>query len=165
MSDIAIAESPSATLDYTATQHEDWIIQQAIALLEHRVFKAGPQLSSPTAVRDYLRLQLMAEPNEVFAVLFLDSQHQVLAYEPLFKGTIDGAAVYPRVVVHRALALNAAAVIFAHQHPSGVTEPSGSDRRITERLVDALATVDIRVLDHFIIGQGAPYSFAEHGLM
>jgi len=160
-----IADSGTESLSVIATQHEDWIIQQAFVLLEHRIFKAGPKLCDPAAVRDYLRLKLVAEPNEVFAVVFLDSQHQVLAYEPLFKGTVDGTAVYPRVVVQRALALNAAAVILAHQHPSGVTQPSSADRVLTDRLKQALAMVHVRVLDHFIIGQGAPYSFAEAGLL
>ena len=147
------------------SQSDDWIIRQAIALLEQRVFKKGPSLERPAAVKDYLRLKLVAEPNEIFAVVFLDNQHQVLAYEPLFKGTVDQTSVYPRVVVQRALALNASALILAHQHPSGNTEPSAADRVITERLKSALATVDVRVLDHFIVGKGSPYSFAEAGLL
>ncbi|MHB1370406.1 MAG: RadC family protein [Pseudomonadaceae bacterium] len=161
----AIADSRPESLILIAAQHEDWIIQQAITLLEKRVFKAGPALSSPAAVRDYLRLKLVVEPNEVFAVVFLDSQHQVLAYEPLFKGSVDQTSVYPRVVVQRALALNASALILAHQHPSGVTEPSVADRALTDRLKAALAMVDVRVVDHFIVGKGNPYSFAEAGLL
>jgi len=160
-----IADSGTESLAQVAAQHEDWIIKQAFALLEARIFTTGPKLCSPGAVRDYLRLQLVAEPAEVFAVVFLDSQNQVLAYEPLFKGTVDAAMIYPRVVVQRALALNAAALVLAHQHPSGNTEPSAADRAITERLRTALATVDVRVLDHFIVGKGMPYSFAEHGLL
>ncbi|BFO03090.1 hypothetical protein KNHN1_14680 [Pseudomonas guariconensis] len=97
-----------------ASQSDDWIIRQAIALLEQRVFKAGPLLDQPQAVKDYLRLKLVAEPNEVFAIVFMNSQHRVLAYEPMFKGTLDSTAVYPRVVVQRALELNAGAVILAH---------------------------------------------------
>lgn len=161
---LVIADSRPESLTLIAAQHEDWIIRQAITLLENRVFKAGPALGSPAAVRDYLRLKLVAEPNEIFAVVFLDNQHQVLAFEPLFKGTVDQTSVYPRVVVQRALALNASALILAHQHPSGNTEPSAADRAITERLKSALATVDVRVLDHFIVGKGSPYSFAEAGL-
>ena len=161
----AVADSRPESLTLIAAQHEDWIIQQAINLLETRVFKAGPSLGSPTAVRDYLRLKLVEEPNEVFAVVFLDSQHQVLAYEPLFKGSVDQTSVYPRVVIQRALALNASALILAHQHPSGVTEPSTADRTLTDRLKTALAVVDIRVVDHFIVGKGNPYSFAEAGLL
>lgn len=160
-----IADSRPESLALIAAQHEDWIIQQALTLLEKRVFKAGPSLNSPAAVRDYLRLKLVEEPNEVFAVVFLDSQHQVLAYEPLFKGSIDQTSVYPRVIVQRALALNASALILAHQHPSGVTEPSTADRTLTDRLKAALAVVDIRVVDHFIVGKGNPFSFAEAGLL
>lgn len=147
------------------SQSDDWIIRQAIALLEQRVFKAGPLLDQPQAVKDYLRLKLVAEPNEVFAIVFMNSQHRVLAYEPMFKGTLDSTAVYPRVVVQRALELNAGAVIFSHQHPSGCTEPSNADRVLTDRLKAALALIDVRVLDHIIVGQGTPYSFAESGLL
>ena len=160
-----VADSRPESLSLIAAQHEDWIIRQAIALLEQRIFKAGPMLNSPAAVRDYLHLKLVAEPNEVFAVVFLNSQHQVLAYEPMFKGTLDSTAVYPRVVVQRALELNAGAVIFSHQHPSGCTEPSSADRVLTDRLKAALALIDVRVLDHIIVGQGTPYSFAESGLL
>lgn len=148
-----------------SSQSDDWIIRQAIALLEQRVFKAGPLLDQPQAVKDYLRLKLVAEPNEVFAIVFMNSQHRVLAYEPMFKGTLDSTAVYPRVVVQRALELNAGAVIFSHQHPSGCTEPSSADRVLTDRLKAALALIDVRVLDHIIVGQGTPYSFAESDLL
>jgi len=160
-----ISDSRPESLTLIAAQHEDWIIRQAIALLEQRIFNAGPTLSGPAAVRDYLQLKLVAEPNEIFAVVFLNSQHEVLAFEPMFKGSVDQTSVYPRVVVQRALALNASAVILAHQHPSGVTEPSSADRTLTDRLKAALAMVDIRVIDHFIVGKGRPYSFAESGLL
>jgi DNA repair protein RadC len=101
----------------------------------------------------------------MFAVIFMDGGHRVLSFEPLFRGTIDTASIYPRVVVQRALALNAAALVFAHQHPSGVTQPSRADEAITQTLKTALALVDVRVLDHFIVGEGPPYSFADHGLL
>ena len=101
----------------------------------------------------------------MFACLYLDNQHRLIEYKELFRGTIDGASVYPREVVKLCLQLNAAAVIFAHNHPSGINEPSQADRQITDKLKQALALVDIRVLDHFIIGDGEPFSFAEHGLM
>ncbi|MDF8361304.1 JAB domain-containing protein [Achromobacter anxifer] len=153
------------SLSLVASQHDDWLIQRAIALLEQRVFKAGPRLDQPPAVKDYLRLKLVAEPNEVFAVVFLNSLHEVLAYEPMFRGTLNETAVYPRVVVQRALELNAGAVIFSHQHPSGSTEPSSADRHLTLRLKEALALIDVRVLDHIIVGQGTPYSFAEAGVL
>ena len=162
---VTINDSCLESLSDISIQNEDWIVQQAIVLLERRVFKAGPRLERPAAVRDYLRLKLVAEPNEIFVVVFMNSMHDVLAVEPMFHGTINATSVYPRVVLQRALQLNAAAVIFAHQHPSGSTEPSNADRVLTEQLKTALALIDVRVLDHFVIGQGAPYSFAESGLL
>lgn len=162
---VVINDSCLESLSDISVQNEDWIVQQAIVLLERRVFKAGPRLERPAAVRDYLRLKLVAEPNEIFVVVFMNSMHAVLAVEPMFHGTINATSVYPRVVLQRALQLNAAAVIFAHQHPSGTTEPSNADRLLTEQLKTALALIDVRVLDHFVIGQGAPYSFAESGLL
>lgn len=126
--------------------------------------KRGEALSSPQVVRQFLLTRLRDMPFEVFACLFLDNRHRVIAFEELFRGTIDGAQVHPREVVKRALDHNAAAVIFAHNHPSGIAEPSGADRHITSRLVDALALVDIRVLDHFVVGDTV-VSFAEQGLI
>ncbi|GBL58791.1 DNA repair protein RadC [Pseudomonas citronellolis] len=120
-------------------------------------------LESPQAVRDFLKARLRHEAHEVFACLFLDGRHRVLAFEVLFHGSIDSASVYPRQVVKRALAHNAAALILSHNHPSGITEPSQADRRLTQRLKDALALVDVRVLDHFIVGDGEPLSMAEMG--
>lgn len=120
-------------------------------------------LESPQQVRDYLKARLRHEPHEIFGCLFLDTRHRVLAFEALFHGTIDGASVYPRQVVKRALAHNAAAVILTHNHPSGIAEPSQADRLLTTRLKDALALVDVRVLDHFIVGDGEPLSMAEYG--
>ncbi|MCR9105308.1 MAG: DNA repair protein RadC [Gammaproteobacteria bacterium] len=122
-------------------------------------------LSSPADTRRFLQYHLGSREREVFSCLFLDSQHRVLACEDLFFGTLDGAAVYPREVAVRALKLSAAAVIFAHNHPSGVAEPSAADKRITERLRSALALFDIRVLDHIIVGTGCEFSFAEQGLL
>ena len=120
-------------------------------------------LESPRAVRDYLKALLRHEPHEVFGCLFLDSKHRVLAFEALFHGTIDNASVYPRQVVKRAMAHNAAALILCHNHPSGIAEPSQADRVLTRRLKEALELVDVRVLDHFIVGEGDPLSMAEHG--
>ncbi len=122
-------------------------------------------LTSPEQTRNYLQSRLRSYPYEVFACLFLDSRHRVIEYEELFRGTIDGASVHPREVVRRALHHNAAAVILAHNHPSGVTEPSAADTRITQRLKEALALVDVRLLDHFIIGDGVPTSLAELDLL
>lgn len=120
-------------------------------------------MQSPEATRHYLARRLRGRRREVFAVLFLDTQHRLIAFEELFQGTLDSCAVHPRQVVERALALNAAAVILAHNHPSGVAEPSAADRHITERLREALGLVDIRVLDHFVVGEGRAASFAERG--
>ncbi len=126
---------------------------------------AGDVLSSPDATRRFLQYHLGGHNREVFCCLFLDSQHRVLRCEDLFYGTLDGAAVYPREVAVRALQNGAAALIFAHNHPSGVAEPSVADKRITERLCQALSLLDIRVLDHIIVGRGGEYSFAENGLL
>ncbi|HEX7380636.1 MAG TPA: DNA repair protein RadC [Nevskiaceae bacterium] len=120
-------------------------------------------LRDPAAVRQFLSSQLRDLPHEVFAGLFLDNRHRVMSFETLAEGTLNAASVYPREVLKRALAINAGAVIFAHNHPSGVAEPSGADRSLTERLKQALALVDITVLDHFVVGDGAVTSFAERG--
>ena len=120
-------------------------------------------LTDPAASARYLKARLGGYPYEVFACLFLDNRHRVIAFEELFRGSIDGASVHPREVVRHCLAHNAAAVIFAHNHPSGVAEPSSADRAITLRLRDALALVDVRVLDHFVIGSGTPTSLARRG--
>ena len=125
----------------------------------------GDALNSPRAVRDYLQLLLGSRPQEVFVVLFLDTQHRVIATEELFHGTLSQTSVYPREVVKRALAHNAAAVILAHNHPSGVAEPSQADQHLTQALKQALALVDVRVLDHFIVAGGRMHSFAETGLL
>jgi len=122
--------------------------------------------ASPDKVRDWLRLKLATRPNEVFLALWLDAQNRLLEAEELFTGTLTRAAVYPREVVRRALEHNAAAVILAHNHPSGVAEPSSADEQLTRSLKDALAVVDVRLLDHFIVAGGAPpLSFAEKGLL
>lgn len=125
----------------------------------------GETFSSPGAVRDYLAARLRDQPREVFLVLFLDTRHRLIAAEELFLGTLGEAAVHPREVVRRALQHNAAALIVAHNHPSGVAEPSRSDESITLRLRDALALVDVRLLDHFIVGDGEPVSLAERGVI
>ena len=125
----------------------------------------GDVLNSPRAVRDYLRLLLGGRQQEVFLALFLDTQHRVIASEELFHGTLSQTSVYPREVVKRALAHNAAAVILAHNHPSGVAEPSQADQLLTAALKQALGLVDVRVLDHFIVAGGQTLSFAEKGLI
>lgn len=142
---------------------------QAVMEMARRHFKEslqrGDALSSPDITRAYLSAQLRGYTYEVFACLFLDNQNRVIELTELFRGTIDAASIYPREIAKLALHHNAAAVIFAHNHPSGIAEPSLSDKHITERLKQGLALFDIRVLDHFIIGDGEPYSFAENGLI
>ncbi len=127
--------------------------------------KAGINLSSPVAVRDFLRLSIQNRQVEVFLGLFLDAQNQVIAVEELFSGTLTQTSVFPREVVRKALHHNAAGVIFAHNHPSGVVEPSRADEMLTQALKQALALIDVRVLDHFVVGRGATLSFAERGLL
>ncbi len=123
----------------------------------------GDALTSPDATRNYLTARLREQQNEVFACLFLDSKNRVIQYEELFFGTIDGASVHPRQIVQRALSHNAAGLILAHNHPSGVAEPSAADRQITRRIKEALSLMDIRVLDHLVIGDGEITSLAEIG--
>lgn len=122
-------------------------------------------MTDPAATRRYLRAALRDRPHEVFAWLYLDNQHRVLAMEELFRGTMYGASIYPRKVVKAALRHNCAAVIFAHNYPSGVAEPGQADRSLTQRLAQALGLVDIRVLHHIVIGDGDSFSFAERGLL
>ena len=128
------------------------------------MFQRGKALTSPDVTRDYLQLRFAHYEHEVFSILWLDTRHHVIAFEELFRGTIDGASVYVREVVKSALRHNAAACIFCHNHPSGIPEPSQSDKHITQRLKDALSLVEIRSLDHIIVGEQT-YSFAEHGLI
>ena len=143
---------------------DDDILDAARKILASRVRRGRP-LTSPRHTRDYLRLELASLDHEVFAILFLDNRHRVIEFAPLFRGTVDGASVHPREVVKEALARNAAAVILAHNHPSGVAEPSPADELITGRIRDALSLVDIRVLDHFVVTGEDIVSFAERGLL
>jgi DNA repair protein RadC len=143
---------------------QDQTIQRALAILNTRM-RNGPVLSAPGAVRDYLRLLLHDRGHEVFVCVFLDAQHRVIACDELFRGTLSQTSVYPREVVKAALAHNAAAVIFAHNHPSGVAEPSRADELLTQTLKQALALVDVRVLDHFVVAGAGSVGFAERGLI
>lgn len=142
---------------------------QAVLELARRALREElgqrPLLNSPAAVRDYLRLSLSQLPHEVFAVLFLDAQHRLIAYEEMFRGTLSQTSVHPREIVKRALHLNSAAVLLAHNHPSGVAEPSRSDEMLTRALKNALELVDVKVLDHLIVAGTATVSFAERGLL
>lgn len=144
---------------------ENRVIDEALHILDRRLFTRGPELTSPDAVASFLKLQLAQQEHEVFGVIFLDAKQRVLAFEILFHGSIDGASVYPRQIVKRSMAHNAAGAIFAHNHPSGCTEPSQADRLLTTRLKEALALIEVRVMDHFIVGEGRPLSFAEHGFL
>ena len=146
--------------------NDDAIIESALKILESRILydPGSPSMTSPQASKDFVKLQLATYEHEVFACLFMDNRNRVIAFVELFRGTIDGASVYPREVVKACLSHNAAAVIFAHNHPSGVSEPSLADKSITKRLNDALALIDVRVLDHLIVGEEVT-SFAERGLL
>lgn len=145
------------------TAKEQQILADAQAIIRD-YFTRGPQLTRPAASAEFLQTLLATNKHEIFGVLFLDNRNRVIAFDEMFRGTIDGASVYPREVVRAALQHNAAAVIFAHNHPSGVSEPSQADIRITERLKNALQLIDVRVLDHFVIGASVT-SFAEQGLI
>lgn len=153
--------------EYVAHQidNEDEIIQRALAIVAKRFLKSAAPLTNPDLARQYLTLKLSGLQDEVFGCVYLDNQHAVIGDEALFKGTINGASVYPRVVVRECLQSNAAAVMFYHNHPSGRSDPSEADRLLTNKLKQALNLVDIRVLDHMIVGDASVYSFAEHGLI
>ncbi len=140
------------------------VIEMARRATRQRLATA-PVFDSPQAVKDHVALQLGGLPHEVFLVLFLDAQHRLVAGEELFRGTLGQTSVYPREVVKRALAHNAGAVILAHNHPSGLAEPSRADEFLTQSLKAALALVDVRVLDHLVVGRGVVVSFAERGLL
>lgn len=153
--------------DEMKTKRDDATIRRAMRIMESRVVYRGDveTFSSTDTVKNYCVLKLAEKESEVFSCLFLDNRHRLIKFEEMFHGTIDGAKIYPREVVKAALRHNAAAVIFAHNHPSGLPEPSRADEIITKRLNDALALVDVRVLDHIIVGGRDTVSFAERGLL
>ncbi|MBL0391098.1 DNA repair protein RadC [Ramlibacter monticola] len=142
----------------------DEVLSQARRVLSQRM-RRGATMSSPQAVRDYLRLEIGGLEHEVFCVLFLDAQHRIIALKQMFRGTVTQTSVYPREVVKEALGCNAAAVILAHNHPSGAVDPSRADEFLTQTLKTALALVDVRVLDHLVVAGGEVRSFAELGLL
>ena len=142
----------------------DQILEAARQAIEHKM-QRGASFSSPAAVKEYLCAKLAGYEHEVFAVLFLDSQHRLIEYTEMFRGTIDSTSVYPREVVKAAIRHNAATVVVSHNHPSGNPEPSGADKTLTQRLKDALALVDVRVLDHVIVAGSRTVSFAQCGLI
>ena len=142
----------------------DEVIAAALAVLEQRA-RFGSALTSPGSVRDYLRLAISDRAHEVFVAVWLDAQHRVIAIEEMFRGTLTQTAVYPREVVKAALARNAAAVIFAHNHPSGAAQPSQADELLTRNLKEALSLIEVRTLDHFVVAGAQSISFAERGLL
>jgi DNA repair protein RadC len=142
----------------------DEVLSQARRVLSQRV-RRGAEMSSPQAVKDYLRLEIGLLEHEVFCALFLDAQHRIIVFKQMFRGSVSQTSVYPREVVKEALGCNAAAVVLAHNHPSGAVEPSRADEYLTQSLKVALALVDVRVLDHIVVAAGETSSFAERGLL
>lgn len=146
------------------SQDADSVIRAAMGVLEARA-RYGSALTSPGHVRDYLKLALADRPHEVFVCVWLDAQHRTISFQELFRGTLTQTSVYPREVVKAALAHNAAAVIFAHNHPSGVAQPSQADELLTRNLKDALSLIEVKTLDHFVVAGTSAVSFAERGLI
>jgi DNA repair protein RadC len=157
------SETSPAYLEAPAGPGDDAIIEQAMAILKHRMVTKGIEISSPQASAKFLQLKLAEREREVFAVLLLDTKHRMLCFEELFYGTIDGASIHPREVVKAALQHNAAPCIRANNHPSGCAEPSQADIQITKKLKDALALIDVRVLDHIIVTSDETVSLAQQG--
>ena len=145
--------------------HEQAVIDAALAILAARMRRSGAAFTSPGAVKEYLALQLSNRVRETFGVMYLSTQHELIAFEVHTEGTLAQTSVYPREIVRRALELNAAAVILGHNHPSGVAEPSRADELVTQTLRAVLILIDVRVLDHFVVGGGEVVSFAERGLL
>lgn len=157
---------PTPALDAARyTLRERAVLTRAMRLLERELREPGDPLDSPDAVKNYLRIWLAHSEVEIFAVLFLDSQHHLIASEELSRGTLTSTSVYPREVVKAALRLNAGAVILAHNHPSDLAEPSAADRALTQTLKSALALIGVRVLDHLVVTRRGSVSFAERGLL
>lgn len=161
-----VHESARVASPQEATRaREDRVIDRALRILEQRAGGLGPSLSEVTTCGAFFRLRLGGAVREHFDAAFLNTRHQLIAVERLFSGTVDGAEVHPRIVIQRALALNAAAVLLAHNHPSGSTEPSAADRALTARLKSALGMVDVRLLDHFVVTATEAVSMAAQGLV
>jgi DNA repair protein RadC len=161
----AIVDDDSASAESTLRlQQEQVIINKALAILSAR-HQRGALLSDPESTKQFLRIRLAEQFNEVFGCVFLDNRHRIITIEDLFFGTVNGASIHPRVIVQRALFVNAAALLAYHNHPSGVAEPSQSDRQITKRIQEALKYIDVQLLDHFIVGIDECTSFAQRGLL
>ncbi|WP_307941979.1 JAB domain-containing protein [Pseudomonas mosselii] len=144
---------------------EERLVRRAITVLEKRLFQRGPKMFTPLVTKEYLQLQLAGRKNEGFGVMFLDNCTRLLAFEVMFEGTINATTVPPRRVLQRCLEINSAAVILAHNHPSGNVQPSEADRAITRTLKQLLSQVDVQLLDHIIVGSGEALSFAEQGFI
>ena len=153
------------TYGTNSTASDDEVIAKALSIIKRRLRKPGEAMTSPQSVKDYLTIKLAELEHEVFFTLWLDGQHRVIQFGSMFRGTMNQTSVYPREVVKEALRLNAGAVIFAHNHPSGMPEPSRADEMLTKTLQEALALVDVKVLDHIIVGGTTTVSFAEKGLI
>lgn len=164
MSDLSIPTTPHHAQYPSLAPQQVATIQEAIGILESTM-RAGETFANSEATKQFCRLKIGTARDEFFCCLFLDNQHRLLTFEHLFRGTVSGAPVYPRVIVRRALELNAAAVILTHNHPSGMTEASRADTEITSRLIHAMELIDVRVLDHVIVGAESTLSMAEHGLL
>lgn len=161
-----ILNEATGEYDINCPVTSDSIISMADELLVERLARPGAEcFQNPEDVKIFLKLRLAHHKSEMFAVLFLDNRHRMLAFDEMFQGTIDGASVHPREVVRRVLEHNAAAVILAHNHPSGDPEPSRADAQLTRRLSDALGLIDVRCLDHIVVGAEETVSFAERGLI
>ena len=158
-------DAPKYNAAAPENDHDNAIIAEALSILAARLRQPGIPLSNPGETRDYLRLRVAGLEHEVFGMLLMDNRHRVISDEQLFRGTIDGCSVHPREVVKLVLARNASAVILYHNHPSGLAEPSRADENLTQRLRDALAMVEVQVLDHIVVGHDVCVSFAERGLL
>ena len=163
-------DAPTYKAAYVATSNpsadiENAVINEAIEILDGRLKRGGVHCTSSEEVSKFLRLKLQQKEREVFAVIFLNSQHQMIEYDEMFKGTINAASVYPREIAKKALQVNAAAIIIAHNHPSGIPTPSEADKRITAAIKKSIALFDINLLDHVIVGGGDTFSFAEKGMI
>ena len=155
-----------ATLDSNSrTRRQEATVRSALRILEQTMQEYGVSFDSPAVTRDYLRLRLAHEEREVFACLFMNSQNKLIEYSAMFFGTLTQTAVYPREVLRKALRLNAGAIIIAHNHPGGKAAPSQGDKFLTKALSEAVALIDVRLLDHMIISNSETFSFAEHGLL
>lgn len=162
---VPLITAPSALITKAFSWYENKVINHALQLLERNLTRYGDCLSNPKLVRNYLQLKLANMANEVFAVMFLTNKHRLISFEILFQGTISKTTVHPRVILQRALFLNASALVVVHTHPAGDTIPSSADIYLTACLKQAIEHLDICLLDHFIVGSGTPFSFAEAGLL